>query len=171
MRQGGQLVVAMQAADLETGVITATAEGTGSIDRLGELTGRLYRRLASGMDRRLPDLAESRIDEAPLSNLHFMKGLAHYHGARYSQAVAAFMLAGEDDGLTHLARFWQANAYLAQEQYAHAYLELSRLARTGSSGIADSDLADRMRRCEQHLSAADVKMIAELAARGDRVAR
>ena len=165
VRQGQQLLVTLRASDLETGIVTATAEGLGSTGRPSALVSTLYRRLARDLDRRLPDLAPTQMDEAPLSNLHFMKGLGHYHGARYSHALAEFMLAAEDEHLTDISRLWLANAYLAQEQYAHAYLELSRLMDRESSSVRASDVAARMRACEQHLSPEDVKMIRELAVR------
>ena len=165
VRQGQQLLVTMRASDLETGIVTAAAEDRGSLGQLGELVGSLYRRLAADLDRPLPDLTPAQIDEAPLSNLHFMKGLGHYHSARYSHALAEFVLAGEDERLTDISRFWLANAYLAQQQYAHAYLELSRLASGGSRNVQERLVAARMRACEQHLNPEDVKMIRELAAR------
>jgi len=167
VRQGQQLLVTMRASDLETGIVSGTAEGHGSSGQLSELVGRLYRRLAADLDRRLPDLTSAQIDEAPVSNLHFMKGLGHYHSARYSLALAEFVLAGEDERLTDISRFWLANAYLAQRQYDHAYLELSRLAGGGSKGLREGDVAAvaaMMRACEQHMNPDDVKMIRELAA-------
>jgi hypothetical protein len=147
----------------ETSLITATAQGRGSSGQLGQLVSRLYRQLAGDLDRRLPDLAPDQIDEAPLANLHFMKGLGHYHSARYSHALAEFMLAAEDeDERFDVARLWVANAYLAQRQYAHACLELSRLVHRGSKIVQA-----KLRACEQHLSPEDMRIIRELIARRD----
>ncbi|MGH9383619.1 MAG: CsgG/HfaB family protein [Vicinamibacterales bacterium] len=165
VRQDQQLLVTMRATDLRTGIVTATAEGRGSARQPGELVGTLYRRLARDLDRRLPDLAPTQMDEAPLSNLHFMKGLGHYHSARYSHALAEFMIAAEDAQLTDIARLWLANAYMAQQQYAHAYLELSRVPNGGSRNVRASEVAARMRACEQRLSPEDLKMIRQLAER------
>jgi Curli production assembly/transport component CsgG len=167
VRRGQQLLVTMRASDLETGIITASAEGLGPTGQLSDLVGRLYGRLAADLGQRLPNLTPAQIDETPLSNLHFMKGLGHYHAARYSHALAEFMLAGEDERLTDISRFWLAQAYLAQQQHDHAYLELSRLASSGSTGLRGGDVAavaSMMRACEQQMNPDDVKMIRELAA-------
>jgi hypothetical protein len=137
----------MRASDLETGIITATAAARGPTGQPGQLVSKLYRRLTGDLDRRLPELAPDQIDEAPLANLHFMKGLGHYHSARYSHALAEFMLAAEDEQLAAVSRLWLANAYLAQRQYAHAYLELSRLKRGGSSNLRENEIAAKMREC------------------------
>ena len=171
VRQGQQFLVTMRASDLETGIVTAAAEGRGSIGQLGAVVGSLYRRLAGNLERPLPDLTPAPIDERPLSNLHFMKGLGHYHSARYSQALAEFVLAAEDERLTDISRFWLANAYLAQHQYAHACLELSRLASDGSTSVQERLVSARVRVCEQHLDPEDLKMIRNLAARLARARR
>lgn len=149
--QGQDLLITMRASDLETGIVTAAAEARGPAGRPGQLVGKLYRRLAGDLNRRLPDLTPDQIDETPLANLHFMKGLGFYYSARYSQALAEFMLAAGDT-----SRLWVANAYLAQQQYRHAYLELRRLS------PQDQEVAAKMRLCEKHLSPEDVKMIQEL---------
>jgi hypothetical protein len=163
--QGHELLMSMRAFDLETGIITATAEARGPTGQPGLLVSKLYRRLAGDLDRRLPDLAPDQIDEAPLANLNFMKGLGHYHSARYSQALAEFMLAAEDERLADVSRLWLANAYLAQRHYVHAYLELSRLRRRGSSNHREIEVATKMRECEKYLTSEDVKIIRELAGR------
>ncbi|HEU0006209.1 MAG TPA: CsgG/HfaB family protein [Terriglobia bacterium] len=165
VQQGHELLITMQASDLETGIITATAEARGPTGQPGQLVNKLYRRLAGNLDRWLPELAPDQIDEAPLANLHFMKGLGHYHSARYSQALAEFMLAAEDERLADVSRLWLANAYLAQRHYVHAYLELSRLKGSGSSNPREIEIAAKMRECEKHLTLEDVKIIRELAVR------
>ena len=165
VQQGQDLLITMRASDLETGIVTAAAEARGPTDAPGQLVGTLYRRLAGGLDRRLPDLGPDQIDPAPLSNLHFMKGLGHYHSARYSQALAEFMLAAGDERLSDISRLWLANAYLAQLQYSHAYLELSRLMRAGSKSLPENEIAAKMRVCEKYLSPGDVKMVLDLAVR------
>jgi hypothetical protein len=163
VRHGEQLLMTMRASDLEHGVVTAAVEGRGTMSQLGELVGTLYGQLAAAVGRRLPDLATALIDDAPVSNLHFMKGLGHYHGARYSQAIAEFALAGEDPRLIGISRFWLANAYLAQERYAHACLELHLLTGSPPQGVPPGELAVRLRSCERHLSAGDLRGIRELA--------
>lgn len=152
-----QLLLTMRATDLETGIMTVTAEGRGATRRLGELVTTLYRRLAGDLGKRLPDLAPAQIDEAPLANLHFMKGLGHYHSARYNHAIAEFMLAAEDRQFPDVARLWIANAYWAQQHYGHACLELSRLEHGGSKHVLE-----KLRACEQHLPPEDMKIIRKL---------
>jgi len=165
VQRGHELLMSMRASDLETGIITATAEARGPTGQPGQLVSKLYRRLAGHLDRALPNLAPDQIDETPLANLHFMKGLGHYHSARYSHALAEFMLAAEDKQLADVSRLWLANTYLAQQQYAHAYLELSRLKRGGSSNLRENEIAAKMRECEKYLIPEDVKIIQELAVR------
>jgi hypothetical protein len=162
---GSDLLVTMRAADLDTGLITATAEGRASTRQLGQLVGTLYHQLARGLDRRLPDLASAPLDDAPVSNLHFMKGLGHYHSARYSHALAEFMLAAEQATLSDISRFWMANVYLAQGRYTHACLELTRLTGRTPSRVGVGDVEARMRMCDLHVAPDEMRMIRELAVR------
>ena len=164
VRRGPDLLITIRASDVETGIVTATAEAGGPTGQHGRLVSDLYRRLARDLGRRLPDLRADQIDEAPVSNLHFMRGLGHYYSARYSQALVEFMQAAEEKRLTDISRLWLANSYLAQEQYDHAYLELSRLHRGGSRNFRKADVAAKMRTCERHLSAEAVKIIRDMAA-------
>jgi TolB-like protein len=169
VRRGPQLHVMVRASSLETGVVVATAEGRRELDQPAELISALYGRLASELGRRLPWPAPYPIDVAPFSNLHFMKGLGHYYGARYSQSIAEFLLAGEDRQLADLSRLWLAKTYLAGRQYSHACLELIRLTNDAPTTLEGRDLVAGMRECERHVDREGLKMIRELAGRRDRV--
>ena len=163
VKQGGDLLITMRASDLETGIVSAAAEARGPAGQLGRLVSELYRRVARDLGRRLPDVRADQIDEAPLSNLHFMRGLGYYYSARYNQALAEFMQATREKPLSDISRLWLANSYLAQEEYDHAYLELSRLRRGGSRNFRKGEIEAKMRACEKHLSAEEVERIRELA--------
>ena len=164
VRRGPDLLITMRASDVETGIVTATAEGAGPGGQHGRLVSDLYRRLARDLGRRLPDLRADQIDEAPVSNLHFMRGLGHYYSARYNQALVEFMQAAEEKRLTDISRLWLASSYLAEQRYDHAYLELSRLRRGASRNFRKAEVEAKMRACESHLSAEAVKIIRDLAA-------
>jgi TolB-like protein len=165
VRQDPHILITMRASDIETGVITLTAEARGPARQPGNLVDQLYRQLVTRLGNRFPDVVPSQIDEAPLANLHFMKGLGHYYSARHSHALAEFLLAGEDQGLTDIARFWLAKTYVAERQFVHAYLELTRIVRGGSSNVREEEVAALVRACEEYLSPEDVKIVRELAAR------
>jgi len=165
VRHGQDLLVTARASDVETAVVTATAEAHGSAGQLGRLVGEVYRQLARGLGGQLPDLRGDLIDEAPLSNLHFMRGLGYYFSARYNQALAEFLQAAQEEPLTDISRLWLANAYVAQEQYGHAYLELSRLTLGGSPNVRKAEIEAKKGACERHLSGEEVEIIRELAAR------
>jgi TolB-like protein len=165
VKQGQDLLITMQASDVETGIVTATAETRGPARQLGQLVSELYRRLSRDLGRRLPSLGADQIDDAPVSNLHFMRGLGYYYSARYNQALAEFMHAAREEKLADIAGLWLANAYLAQEQYDHAYLELSRLRPGAARNSHRAEVEAKMRTCERHLSAETLKMIRDLAAR------
>ncbi len=162
VKQGGDLLITMRASDIETGMVTAAAEARGPAGQIGRLVSALYRRLARDLGRQLPDLRPDQIDETPLSNLHFMRGLGYYYSARYNQALAEFLQSTREKPLADIARLWLANAYLAQDAYDHAYLELSRL-RHGSRNFRQGEIEAKMRACEKHLSAEEVDRIRELA--------
>lgn len=164
VKQGQDLLITMRASDLESGMVTATAEARGPAGQVGRLVSDLYRRLARDLGRRLPDLRANQIDEVPFSNLHFMRGLGYYYSARYNQALAEFLQATREKPLADISRLWLANSYLAQDEYGHAYLELSRLRLGGSRNFRQGEIEAKMRACEAHLSAEDVKRIRELAA-------
>jgi TolB-like protein len=163
VKQGQDLLITARASDVETTVVTATAEAHGSAGHLGRLVREVYRQLARGLGGRLPDLRGDQIDEAPLSNLHFMRGLGYYFSARYNHALAEFLQAVPDEHLTDVARLWAANSYLALEQYGHAYLELSRLNINGSRKVRQAEIEAKRRACEKHLSADEVEIIRGLA--------
>jgi hypothetical protein len=92
-----------------------------------------------------------------------MRGLGYYYSARYNQALAEFLQATREKPLADISRLWLANAYLAQEAYDHAYLELSRLRLGGSRNFRPGEIEAKMRACEKHLSAEEVGRIQELA--------
>lgn len=168
LRQGPQLHLTMRATDLETGIVASAADGLGVVGQPGALVSSLYRRLASDLGRRLPEPVPYQIDEAPLSNLHFMKGLGHYHSARYSHSIAEFMLAAEDLRLADIARLWLARAYLARHQYSHACLELVKLMNGAPPAAQARDVAASLRECERHVSREDMRLIRDMAGRRDR---
>ena len=163
VKQGQELLITIRAADVETGIVTATAEARGPVGQLGPLASKLYGRLAQDLGTWLPALRADQIDQAPLSNLHFMRGLGFYFSARYNQALGEFVQAAEEQELRDISRLWLANAYLAQNQFGHAYLELSRLMRSGSSNLRHDEVKAKMRACEKHLDPEEVKIIEELA--------
>ena len=159
VKHGQDLLITMRASDLESGMVTATAEARGPAGHVGRLVSELYRRLVRDLGRRLPDLRADQIDDVPLSNLHFMRGLGYYYSARYNQALAEFLQATREKPLADISRLWLANSYLAQAEYAHAYLELTRLTLGGSRNFRQGEIEAKMRACEKHLSAEDVKRI------------
>ena len=159
VKHGQDLLITMRASDLESGMVTATAEARGPAGHVGRLVSELYRRLVRDLGRRLPDLRADQIDDVPLSNLHFMRGLGYYYSARYNQALAEFLQATREKPLADISRLWLANSYLAQAEYAHAYLELTRLRLGGSRNFRQGEIEAKMRACEKHLSAEDVKRI------------
>ena len=163
VKQGQELLITIRAADVETGIVTATAEARSPVSQLGPLVSKLYGRLAGDLSTRLPALRADQIDEVPLSNLHFMRGLGFYFSASYNQALAEFVQAAEAQELRDISRLWLANAYLAQNQFGHAYLELSKLMRSGSSNLRHDEVKAKMRACEKHLDPEEVKIIEELA--------
>lgn len=161
--QGQDLLIAVQASDVETARITAAAEARGPAGQPGRLVNELYRRLSRDLGRRLPDPGPDQIDDAPAANLHFMLGLGYYFSARYNQALAEFLQVAREERLTDNARLWLAKSYLASEQYGHAYLELSRLTIGGSRGVRQAEIDAGIRACERHLSAEELEIIRELA--------
>jgi hypothetical protein len=163
VRQGPDLLITMRASELETAVVTATAEARGPAGQIGRLVSELYGRLARDLGRGLPDLRADQIDEAPLSNLHFLRGLGYYYSARYNQALAEFLQAAQEERLADISRVWLANVYVAQEAYDHAYLELSRLRLGASRNFRKGEIEAKMRACEKYLSAEEVERIRELA--------
>jgi TolB-like protein len=165
VREDPELLVTMRASDLETGIVILTAEARGSVREVGTLANHLHRRLLGALEGRVPDPSPDRIDTAPLFNLHFMKGLGHYHSARYSHALAEFMRAAEDDATRDVARLWLARTYVAERQFAHACLELSRLARDRSTNERADDVSGLLDECRRHVSPDDLEMIQKLVAR------
>jgi hypothetical protein len=166
--EGEELHLTLRASDVETGIVASAADGRGVAHPPGSLVAAVYRRLAAGMGRALPALAPNQMDEAPLSNLHFVKGLGHYYSARYALSLAEFMLASGEQGLADVSRFWMARAYLAERQYSQACLEFTRLEGASSASVSARGIRDGLRECERLLSSDDLRLIRDLARRGRR---
>jgi TolB-like protein len=160
--ESGRLLVNVRAIDLETGIVIATSRTSGTMGEPHELIGGLYQAVLAAVRQKVPDLPPDQFDRAPWSSLHFMKGLGHHFSARYSLALAEFILAAEQEELTDISRLWMAKTYMADRQYGHAYLELIWLMRRESARFAAREIAQRMRECERQLSADEVERIRQL---------
>jgi hypothetical protein len=159
--ESGGLLVNLRAVDLETGIVTARSNISGTINEPRQLIGELYQAVLAAAAQKPLDLPPGLTDRAPWSNLHFMNGLAYHFSARYNLALAEFILAAEEEELADISRLWMAKTYMVDRQYGHAYLELIWLMRR-SPRFAAKEIDQRMRECERQLSADEVRRIQRL---------
>jgi TolB-like protein len=164
-RDGARLVLDTRVVDVGTGVVVGTAKGGGSAEELGRLTEQLYEDLQRELHGRLPEPVTAQVDRAPVSNLHFMKGLGYYFSARYERALAEFIAGSGDARSAEVFAWWRARCHLKRDRHDQAYLELLRI-REGGPDRGDLDQA--LRECLEHLGPQEVEMIRRLAEIGAR---
>jgi TolB-like protein len=160
-RRGTQLWIAAHVTELASTRILASeqmeAEPAGLATMLDELAGRLLR-----ATRARQSATPAELDPTPVANLHFLRGLSHYYSGQHHRALAEFLRAGAEPGLTDASALWRANCYLGLEQFEHAFLELARLQRRGSLALEARELADRLERCRRELSPDELHTCAAL---------
>lgn len=114
--------------DIETSVILFSDEVSGSMTRLADVASELAESLVSAL--RAHDELVLAADSRPIVHLHFMRGLGHYYGNRYSQAIEEFLNALFLDEDFPEARYWMAQSYSADGAHHHAAIELSRVEKS-----------------------------------------
>jgi TolB-like protein len=160
-RDGPVLRAAARVVDVASGQVLASAEGEGSEQDLGRLASSLYAEVQRELRARLPEPPPEHLDRAPVSNLHFMKGLGHYFAARYERALAEFLAGAET---TDVFRWWRAKCHLARGRYDQAYLELVQIEDDGGGRIDREELERARRDCRKHLNPDEMGMIRDLTA-------
>jgi hypothetical protein len=160
-REGRELTVTARVIDVASSRVLASAQVTGSEDRLAETVRELQRKLWIGLGAARWGAIGTRPDPAPLQNLHFLRGLSSYYAGRHHQALAEFMQCGDGD----LPALWRANCYLAREEYDEAYLELIRLKLKGRGTLGAAELEGKLERCRARLAAEDVELCERLVGR------
>ena len=160
--QGEQVRVTAHAYEMQTSRLLASSQGTGRFDDLAGLVSHIYRDLAAAIGKAVGSKVDLPVDEAPISNLHFMRGLSYYYAGRYALALAEFIEAATGPQESPLYRLWMANCYLAQGQYGHAYIELKKLSRGKESMLDLEDVTRKLDDCRTHLSADEMAIFDEL---------
>ena len=156
-RRGSSLLITAHVTDVESTRILVSAQVSGEAAALAclvqELTAELMSapRVADGGSR------PGEADPAPAANLHFLRGLSHYHARQYHRALAEFLRSGADPEARALSALWRANCYIATERHAHAFLELLRLRREGLGRVSPDDLQRLLDECREHLSADEIR--------------
>ena len=123
---------------------------------LAELIRKLYNQIDRSLNKYLPVLKNGQVDESPISNFHFMRALSLYYAGKYNHALGEFLESSKESDLTSISGLWMANCYLAQGQYAHAYIELIRLNKSASEFSNKGELSQKINICREHLSPEEV---------------
>lgn len=157
-RRGAKLWIAAHVTELESTRILASeqleAEPAELAPRLGELAAKLLHALRARPDGSAP----AELDPMPAANLHFLRGLSHHYAGQHHRALAEFLRAAAEPELADTAALWRASSYLALEEPAHAFLELARLQRGGTSALDPLLLEGRLERCRRELSADELRL-------------
>jgi hypothetical protein len=155
-RRGTKLWIAAHVTEVESTRILGSeqveAEPEDLVAPLTELAAKLERALharASG--------SPGGLDPTPEANLHFLRGLARYYAGQHHRALAEFLRAGAEPGLSDSAVLWRANCYLDLEEFGHAFLELARLQRRGTLVLDAHELERRLERCRRELPADELR--------------
>jgi len=157
IKDGKELIINAHAYDVESGRLLVSKEVKGKGSQLAELVNKLYRVLTKDLRGVLPGLVEGQIDESPISNLNFMRGLSFYYSAQYNQAIGEFIQAASEKKLYNISRLWMANCYLAQVEYEHAYIELKRLIQDSPKVLKKDEIEGKLNLCLKHLSDDEVE--------------
>jgi len=152
-----KLIINAHAYDIESGRLLVSKVVRDKHYDLAELVNKLYRGLIKDLQRLLPNLGEEQIDESPISNFHFMRGLSFYYSVQYNQALAEFIQVARAEKLFNISRFWMVNCYLAQEKYEHAYIELKRLKQNSPNDLKKDEIESKLNLCLQYLSADEIE--------------
>ena len=153
------LVVNARAYNVETSRIITSKEVKGNDYDLADLIRTLYGRIVRGMNKDLPIIKNGQVDESPISNLHFMRGLSLYYAGKYNHAFGKFLESSKEPDLISISGLWMANCYLAQGQYAHAYIELIRLNKSASEFSNKGELSQKINICREHLSPEEISSL------------
>lgn len=110
--------------DVETILLLRSAAVSTATNKVVEQTLDLLAKLVEGQDLEIPSPAPGAVDESPVANLHFIRGLGHLYVSLYDEAIAEFMRALSLEPDLADARFWIARCYFMEEEWAHALVEL-----------------------------------------------
>ncbi len=112
--------------DVETTELIKSEEVKGKVTDIVQLSRELALKLLKDLNINIESIAELDVDKSPEVNLHFIRGLGYYYGCMYDHAIMEFMNTLNLDPMHDDARFWNANSYFTQKEWAHARIELDR---------------------------------------------
>ena len=68
----------------------------------------------------------------------------------------------DEKNLKNISRLWMANSYLAQEEYAHAYVELKKLEVRQTADMKQDEIEKKINLCLDHLSNEEIKIYEQI---------
>ena len=129
LKAGGSLLANVHVFDIATTQLRHSFQESANIQNVDVLASVVARRMAeklsSGTEAALP----ASVDNDPIQNTHFIKGLGFHHSGLYDHAVAEFMHVLDLDPERADARLWLARSYAAAGEAEHATLEFRRFLR------------------------------------------
>lgn len=108
---GNEVVVRARLIDVETAATLLSISEHGGLRELDQLCLRLAAQLLKDPTLLKQPSFTGRIDQSPLANLHFARGLGRYWGDDSSGAAAEFLKAVQIDPEQVEAAYWLAKSY------------------------------------------------------------
>jgi len=139
--------------EVETSRVVNSDESAGKITELIETVQPLAASLMKDIGVALPPLDPARVDQSPVANLHFMRGLGYYYGNMRNHAIAEFMkaLACKPDHAR--ARYWSGRCYLDGREWDHAAIEYGRFLKEFPKDDLAAQAARELAACRQRMKA------------------
>jgi len=156
------LIINTHVFEVATGQLLVSNKIRGEERKIAEVVHQIYLKLVQGLHEELPELGENPVDGSPLANLHFMQGLSFYYSAQYNQAIGEFIQSADEKNLKNISRLWMANSYLAQEEYAHAYVELKKLEVRQTADMKQDEIEEKINLCRDHLADEEIKIYEQI---------
>jgi len=160
--QNNTIIINAKISDGETSRVISHEKVQGKLDHFGKLIHKLFKRIMKSQKDPLGLIDHDAVDNSPIANLNFMKGLNYYFSANYNHAIGEFVEASKEEKVRDLAQFWLANCYLEKKEYGHAYMELKKIHSANGMILKDADIKINIKKCLKHLSEQEVKMLDQM---------
>jgi TolB-like protein len=148
----------MQILEVRSGTVLRSVEETSALHDLEGLSSRIAAKVRGALDLGPAPAARSAVEEYPVANLHFFRGLEAYWQQRYDDALAEFMSARGLAPRNADAVLWIAKTYMAAGEWAHSWIELTRME--GQFGFFQKQAVAQMKaQCAGRLTADERRLL------------
>ena len=114
--------------EIATSRLVRSREVEGNVEKWFEAQQKLARMLVGDLELKMTKVQEDAIENKPTVDRFFIRGVGYYCIGDYDRAIMEFMNTLRGDNKYVDARYWMAKSYIAEKEYDHARIELTRIA-------------------------------------------